>query len=203
MATQDTTHPRQGRAGRPHRSDQGATLGGTTKRERGKIIALDHNYSTMIPSPTEFDGNDFLYTAGLQEMGMGLISQWPELQFLADFEIRFLWKAKGGKSGGNMTMGKCVLASGLVEHFSGVDWIVWLGADNCRMAELNDEGVEAVVYHELLHCDLTGEEADNPAVRGHDFEGFAKEIERYGFPGSGLQIARSAVQARLALDANP
>lgn len=197
------THPRQGKAGHPYRSDEGATLGGPTKRERGRIVALERNYSTMVPSATEFERKDFLYVASLQEMGDGLIAQWPELNFIASYEVRFLWKASGGRSGGAPKLGKCVLTSGLVEFFGGIDWVVWLSADWCREMEFGDEQIEALVYHELLHCTTKGEDEEEPALRGHDFEGFAKEIERYGFWDDTMRVARGAVQGRLALDVSP
>ena len=115
--------------------------------------------------------------------------------------MRWIWKATGGKKGGQSTLGKCVVASGLVEFFGGCDWIIWLGADNCRLAEFGDYQIEALLYHELLHCELAEKgDTEIPAVRGHDFEGFGREIERYGFWRDSMERAKQAVQGRLDMD---
>lgn len=193
-------HPRQGKAGRPYRADQGATLGGPSPRQRSVIMSADKHYSSFIPAAQEFKGAEFLEIDSLKGMANGVIGQWPELQYLAGHELRFLWKAEGGKKSGAPILGKCVLASGLVEFFGLANWIVWLGADWCRELEFSDEQIEAALYHELLHCELKGKNEDEPGIRGHDFEGFSKEIERYGFWEETLMVARGAVQGRLAFD---
>lgn len=199
MTTQTQSHPRSRRAGRPYRAADGATLNGPSPRERSRILASG-NYSSIIPSAVEFEGADFLESDALKELGDGLTAQWPELQFLEGYTIRYLWKADGGKKGGNPTLGKCILSSGLVEFFGLATWVVWLAADWAREFEFTDEQVEATLYHELLHCTLQGKNDDEPAIRGHEFEGFAKEIERYGFWDQSMQIVRGAVQGRLSLN---
>lgn len=137
---------------------------------------------SLLPPPAatfqERDA-DFLEAPALAERAERLIDEYPELQFLGGEPIAYLWKRKGGASAGRSTLGKCVLSSGLMRYFSNTAWVIWIAADHVREMEFSDDQIEALVYHELLHCTLRGED-DRPAVRGHDFEAFRSEIRRYG-----------------------
>lgn len=137
-----------------------------------------------IGIPTEFEFYDketgiqseFLHAPELAQIGKKLLNNYLELSHLEDAEIIYLWKLKGGASGGKSTLGKCVLAKSLVGFFSEADFIIWLGADNLQ--GVSPKTLEAVVYHELLHA---GKNDDGKwFIVPHEFEGFSKEIERYG-----------------------
>ena len=202
-------NPGQGRGGHPYKASDGATLnpGNAGKNVRGKarsfVQAVRGNYSALIPSFEEYyqlDQPDFMAKSSLEEMASGLIGNWPELNILDDFRIRYLWKAKGGATGGRPTLGKTVLTSGLLQFFGECDWVIWLAADHCRAMEFSDEHVEALLYHELLHCQVDEEADGKLGLQGHDFEGFYREIERYGFWTQDLATTRDSIQARLAFD---
>ncbi len=67
------------------------------------------------------------------------LPDWPE-----DAQVRYLWKARGGRSGGKAVYGKCVKVSGLAAFLAdGADYIVWLGADVVDAAGLTRWQVEA------------------------------------------------------------
>lgn len=154
----------------------------------------------FIPSEDAFgtdeDAIDYLPAPEIKRIADDLIERHQRFAHLADVEIVYLWKAKGGKSGGGDRLGYCAKQSGLVRHFSEAEWVVWLAADNCRLYVLSNRQIEALVYHELSHA---GENKDGqPVVIGHDWEGFAHEIEAYGLWHPSLpSIGRAIRQERL------
>ena len=138
-----------------------------------------------IPVENDFLGDDFLAAPELEELGDSLIRQ--KLGHLDDGElaIEYRWKKKGGKSGGNAVLGKCVKLSGLARHLAlGAHFCVWLGADYVRAMKLDDRQIEALVYHELCHIEREEpEDEDKPVVYrsvGHDAEVFFAELREYG-----------------------
>lgn len=172
--------------------------------EGSKLIAggkADEEFP--VPDMEEFEddgGNavEFIEAGDLERIAKALISKRPELKLLRDWTIAYRWKSAGGITGGKLTLGKCVKASGLVKHFGAVDWIVWLGADNVRDMRLTRWQVEALVYHELCHCEVvTNENGSTPKVRAHDFEGFRSEVEAYGLWQADLRLAAPAFQLHL------
>ena len=96
---------------------------------------------------------------------------------IANLEVAYLWKRRGGKSRGQLTLGKCKKATGDLRFFSGMDAVIWLAADH--HAGLSDERIEATLFHELLHLGVD-EESGLVELVGHDFEGFAAEVVKYG-----------------------
>ncbi len=114
------------------------------------------------------------------------------------FKVAYRWKRAGGASGGKMTLGKCVKASGLLREETEVDFYIWLGADTCREAQLTAFQAEALIYHQLLHMGV--DEHGKARVVPHDFDGFGKEIAAYGLWTPDLTVAGAALeQHRLPL----
>lgn len=161
--------------------------------------------TTSVPIPhwvDDFDdGESFIEQAELSQLGRDLIFRHPELAFLAEWKVTFLWKAEGGDSKGRATLGKCTVPKSLLKHFSKADWVIWLAADHCGRAEFTDRQVEALLYHELLHCRLGGQFGDMPATRGHDAEIFYGEVRRYGLWEDGLESLHAVLAAAKAGDA--
>lgn len=140
--------------------------------------------------------NGLIATEGLTALGQRLIREHASLQWLDGFTVRFLWKEKGGQKGGMATLGKCVLLSGLARYFGEADYVIWVAADHARNWELDDGQLEALCYHELLHCELiTDDNSDEvrAGVRGHDAEVFFEEIAKYGLWRESLTRLRQAV----------
>lgn len=157
-----------------------------------------------IPAPEDF-GGDFLADNGdLKETARKIIDR--RLRHLDDGEllIDYAWKMKGGKSGGNAVLGKCVKLSGPAKHYAnGAHFFVWLAADHCDARDFDDRAIEALLYHELLHitrAEKIDEETEEMVVvygtRGHDFEGFVEEIKVYGaWDASARQMAFAFAEA--------
>lgn len=112
----------------------------------------------------------------IEAVAIELMQDHDDISWLQGYEIAYLWKALGGRSGGRAKLGACHLASGLVKHFSQVDWIIWIAADYA--VHLTPYQIEALVYHELLHCDV--DIHGDPAIQGHDIEAFTMEVLNYG-----------------------
>ncbi|CCF83618.1 putative metallopeptidase [Nitrolancea hollandica] len=157
-----------------------------------------------IPTSLAFGEGDeaveFLHASDLAAIGNALIERDPQrFGHLASFHIAYLWRAKGGTPGGKPKFGMCQRPSGLLKFFSGVDFVVWLAADNCREHGLSNYQIEALVYHELLHAGVTDD--FKPTIWPHDFQAFRAEIETYGAWQTDLQLAqRSFEQLRLNLN---
>lgn len=120
----------------------------------------------------------FLPAPELADLAAQLLARHTHLAHLLGLEVVYLWKAEGGKSAGQDVLGKCQKPSGLLRHFSQADFVIWLAADHLRARLLSARQVEALLYHELLHTAIDDE--GRPAVRGHDWAGFTREIEHYG-----------------------
>lgn len=142
-----------------------------------------------IPSEHAFK-REFLEAPELERMAQTVIRQHAELAFLLDWDIRCLWKREGS---GKEAMGRCRVLTGELAYFADADWLIWVAADIARDSLFGDHEVEALLFHELLHCELKGKEGqEKPATRGHDFEAFAIEVERYGAWDVSLRRAHTA-----------
>lgn len=145
-------------------------------------LRLDGRAGDTFPVPGEedFDDGEFLNAEdAVAEFVSKLIEHFHDEFFhLEDAKIRFFWKAKGGSSGGNNTLGKCQKPSGLLKHYADADYVIWFAADHLRSFHFTRWQMLALVYHELRHTGL-GEKGEY-IVLGHHFEGFVDEIERFG-----------------------
>lgn len=151
----------------------------------------------LYPAPFgRFGSLDFLPAPDLAWIANGLIDECDEFEHIRSGgeQIAYCWKRKGGAKSGKSNLGFASKTSGMTAHFSESTWVVWLAADTVGAYGLTRLQVEAALYHELLHI---GEEEDDrgnkkAAVWGHDWEGFAKEIARYGAWQESLQLIRDA-----------
>lgn len=152
-----------------------------------------------VPGDERFGEADFLPAPELTKLAHALIYEEDQFVFLRDWSdaLVCLWKRKGGASGGKAILGKCQQLSGAARHFAGKRYLIWLGADTCRLARLSEQQLEALVFHELCHLapgdidEETGEE-EPPKVVAHDYEGFLSELARYGAWQRDLVAAKEA-----------
>lgn len=151
-----------------------------------------------VPSDAKFaDLNvDFLPSSQLSEIGTRLCEARKTLQITEKIRIEYLYKRKGGVSGGRAVFGNCIKTSGLVKYFatdarrSIVDYVIWIAADAVRDTRMALWQLEALLYHELLHISVeTNEKTDEEKLttRAHDWEGFNAEIDAYGLWWSDLK----------------
>ncbi len=152
-----------------------------------------------IPREDDFGSSDFLDSEEIKAIGERVIGQ--RLQSLDDGEllIDYRWKKRGGVSGGNMTLGKCIRLTGLTRHLSlGAHFCVWLAADHCRRSGFDDRQFEALVYHELCHIEREEpEEEGDPVIyrtRGHDSEVFFAELREYGAWRPSLEVLADTIR---------
>jgi hypothetical protein len=136
-----------------------------------------------IPRENEFRNEkhieiDFLLAPDLARIGRNLIDRYAEdFSCLVESEIDYFWKRAGGVSGGQSVLGKCVKVTGALKFYSDKDFLIWLAADNC--AKFDYYKLTATVFHELKHAWFNSQ-ASKAELIGHDFEGFAREIEIFG-----------------------
>lgn len=130
----------------------------------------------QVPDESAFDG-EYMDAPGLEQLAKVVMEEHAELAYLREWSVRVLWRRQGS---GKEAMGRCKVLSGELRFFTGADWLIWAAADFCKL--MSDRQIEALLFHELMHCEVKVNKAgqQRAATRGHDFEGFGLEVERYG-----------------------
>lgn len=155
------------------------------------------------PLEGEFEKLDVEYIpdSELMLLARWLIENKRDLKHLETVSIAYLWKAKGGKSGGKNIFGKCAKTPPLVRAYEQSTFTIWLAADNVREYRMNDNQIEALLFHELCHASIeevenetTGDLSYKPVVLAHDVEMFLSELHEYGLWRTDLVRADSAFQ---------
>lgn len=164
----------------------------TQAPERTLVSVPDEHPDTIygrIPEPEVFEDpgssdGEFVKAKDLEAIAVRLIDH-HEVRFehLHKMRVAYLWKRAGGEQQGKARFGHTKKSAGLLRFFSGTDFVIWLAADHLRTLNPGDRPatfwqVEGMVYHELMHIGIDNKE--NPVLRGHDWQGFAEEIRRYG-----------------------
>lgn len=150
------------------------------------------------PKPNEFRDEDtgkpvdYLLSPEIARIGRNLIRTYAEdFDDIADAEIDYFWKKKGGSNGGKLTLGKCKKVTGELKFYSKKDYLIWLAADNLWSADYFR--LTAIVFHELKHCWLN-QANDQFDIRNHDLEVFNREIEVFGSWKSDIEATRKAFE---------
>ena len=161
-----------------------------------RFLALAPDAPYPAPQESLFGDEDFIDARNLADIGQRLIQDCEEFAHLCESTVTFLWKREGGEKQGQATLGMCVKPSGMVRHFSGAAWVIWVAADHCATYELTRHQIESLLHHELLHAsvkfDKNGE--PKPTVAGHDWDGFSANIKRYGLWQENLKLAARAFE---------
>jgi len=160
----------------------------TTPAKRELVWRAEPDERYPVPTPGRFQG-EVLDADDLASIAAKLIGQRAAFKHLASVDIEYRWKRKGGSRAGMPVLGAMVRVSGIWQAFTEATWLCWLAADNC--ANFTNWLVQCNLIHQLLHA---GEgESGEPATIGHDFEGFAKELEWCGCWTEGLTVAGRAI----------
>jgi hypothetical protein len=161
------------------------------KRKKKLVTSGEPEAKFTLPGANDFGDADFILAKDLEIIGEALISSVTgRMSELSEAKIIYLWKRKGSERPRRI-LGKCQHPSGLLEFFSGADFVIWLAANNCQ--GLTKWQIEAIVFHELMHA---GWVDGKPAMVPHDCECFAADIQRYGFWKSDLeQIGKVSQEA--------
>ncbi|MGE3598794.1 MAG: putative metallopeptidase [Dehalococcoidia bacterium] len=170
-------------------------------------VTSNPTHRPYVPPDESFPADDdYLASKELTTIGDALVARWPELQFLEEVEVTYLWKRKGGKSKGKAVLGTCVKPAGLVKHFGQCQFVIWIAADHVRDMGLTNLQLEALVFHELNHCGWEIDENESSPTFGetkyilkpHDDEVFWAELQRYGAWNEQRQVSARVYQ-QLAL----
>lgn len=179
-----------------------------------ETLVTDDDPTESFPLPTEIYG-EYMVSPELRRVGEALLDHYTDTTFQHIHEnlggmpsFAWLWRAKGGKSGGNDVLAKITAPSGLARFYAGVDFVIWVGLDNLRALEPQRWQVEALLYHELLHIGAienvdkrTGEiYFESLTLKGHDAELFIEEVTRYGMWRNNLVRVGDAFQQRSLFD---
>lgn len=126
---------------------------------------------------------------------------------LKDARILYLFTTANRTKGGRTVLGTAQKANPLVRYLSmeayneeeGADFIILVGINQWLL--LDEKQQEALVDHELCHCDADFDDDGAPLwkLRGHDVEEFREIIERHGFWKPDLEEFGQVVQQQLAL----
>jgi hypothetical protein len=139
--------------------------------------------------------DEFAEAPALEALAAELLSHY-HLPAAGAGRITYMWRRKGGSSGGALTFGKCQKPSGLLAHFAATDFIIWLAADHLDKGNATYRQVRALLFHELSHIEEDGREGHDGEylIVAHDFEGFVNEATSFGFWSEGLRLAAAAVR---------
>jgi hypothetical protein len=138
--------------------------------------------------------DDYLPAPEIARIAAKLIAGCPDdFKHLADMAIDYRWKRRGGTRAGKATLGTCEKLSAEIRVYTEHRFLICLGADHLRDMRATYFQIEALVYHELLHAET--DEDGQPTLAPHDFEGFAREIQRYGLWQHDYVVAARAFAA--------
>lgn len=158
-----------------------------------------------LPDEADFNGEDFREAPELEEIALQLIyegddegsgpigandgSRQPDsggsaFDHLRDVNIGYLWKLKGGASGGKLVLAKTSAVPALAKYYASaagvdVDFVIAFSWDNLRPAHFTRRQIEALMYHELCHLGWD-DEKEKVKMIAHDFTVFNRELQRYG-----------------------
>lgn len=145
---------------------------------RGQSPITGDDGTLRYPVPiTGYDDTKFKPANDFIEIASALIAAYDELSHLSNASLAFYWKLGNGPKGCKW-LASASKASGLVAHLTGADFVITAYAKSCISLMMTAAQVEALVYHELRHCER--DENDKWILVEHDWQGFRKELDRYG-----------------------
>lgn len=159
----------------------------TSPAKRELVFAGEPDERFAVPTPGRFS-TETLDAPDLAGIAAKLIGRREAFKHLASVDIDYLWKRKGGTKAGVPVLGACVRVSGIWQAFTDAQWVIWLAADNCQT--FTNWLIQCNLIHQMLHA---GEDENGPALVGHDYEGFTKELEWCGAWTAGLTVMTRAV----------
>lgn len=179
-------------------------------RANGKTHPEGHfDLFTGIPADETFEGKDVqnIESQQLAILGRKLIDDNGEFKHLRNLNIRWYWRRNGGAPSAKVRFGAAHHPDGMLRDELQCDWVVWLAADHFRNARPTKRQVDACLYHQLCHAQVTSK--GKLTVQPHAFEGFPAELQRYGawnsdlvsmLEAAGKKPSPDVVQTALNLD---
>lgn len=143
---------------------------------------MDRTVTTLVPTESEFNNEDYLDAPELQSLATQLIEKYPGLfNWIPSLRLTYLWKRKASKYRGRIVAGQVQKTPKLMRHFVTTEWVIWIAADQFIGADVTDIGIEQTLFHELLHL-IENPKTGKATLRAHDHEYFTAEAEQY--PGT-------------------
>lgn len=152
-----------------------------------------------IPSKEAFEGEAFAPAYNLEKIAQELVKAHERFYFVKAARVRYLWKANGGTPGGSPTLGACQRNNPMTVYDTQYDFTIWVAADTCMMVNITRQQMYALMYHQLRHFKYDADKG-KVTIQGHAFEGWADEVEHFGFWQPSIEAVAKAVQMRLSLD---
>lgn len=146
---------------------------------------LTQGAAFKMPEELAFGTQQFLDAPELEEIAVKLIyEEGGDFDHLRDVSIGYLWKLKGGATGGKLVLAKTMSVPSLAQYYASeagneVEYVIAFSYDNLRTARFTKWQLEALMYHELCHLGWD-DEHDKVKMVAHDFTVFNKELQRYG-----------------------
>jgi hypothetical protein len=153
----------------------------TAERTRTLVTSGDPETPARVPADVIFEEHDaeYLLAPELERIGQALIADCEELAHLTTADIAYCWRRKGAKHCGKAVAAKGQKVSGLTKFYAKADFVIIVAADHLRDWGLDNWQMEALIHHELLHCQVD-DETGKPAPAAHDVELFIENVSRYG-----------------------
>jgi hypothetical protein len=100
---------------------------------------------------------------------------------LVEAKIHYLFRKGPWTAQNRETWGKAAKVTGVNHYLTGFDFIITVSRD--VWDELTESQREALVDHQLEHCNKDTDSNGNPKfnIIGHDIEDFVSVIDRHGF----------------------
>ncbi len=165
----------------------------------GADYTLEHPYP--VPSDEAFGGKEFVHAEDLTRLAAELRERYhADFWHLKDVRIAIYWKRRTASKSGKVSWFDTRRANPLEASEIGAEFIVWVAASYCREPAITLEKITAALIHSLLHIGWNDEKQE-AKYRGHDFEGFKREIEICGYDWQpDLEAAADSFQMRFAVD---
>lgn len=127
------------------------------------------------------NNEDYSVSTTYREMAEEVIKEYEELQWLVTSSVRidYVSSTKDKKTKGKLVLGECKLVKDVYKLYIPYDFLIIIYEPNIE--GLTQEQIKILLYHELLHVDVTDTEGDPQYnVAPHDIEDFRAVIDKYG-----------------------
>jgi hypothetical protein len=151
----------------------------TTLTYKDKMISLDAAMNKLFNEPQKRGDKWAEAPVSVIVMAQHIIKKYHRR--LTEARIGFLLRTEPSTSQGKRVRAKANTVPEKLKILLDLDFIIWL--DEGIWGDLEEARREAVIDHELCHCDYNGVKY---SIRAHDIEEFSEIVERRGLWNSGL-----------------
>lgn len=113
---------------------------------------------------------------------------------LVNARIGFLFRSEASKSRGRSVIGKAEKVSAKLQALLDLDFLIWIAQPAWNALSLDHR--EALLHHELCHCEIDPE-SEECTITAHDIEEFHAVIVAHGLWRTDLEATARAIQPHL------